>query len=164
MITMKKFIILSSLCLLFFSCNKKQEKSEETIPTETQEIMIPKSNCFASLSDKDSIWLKIEVFPNVATGILKYQLSEKDRNTGTLEGVFEGNKLYANYTFISEGVESVREVAFMINDDTAIEGFGEMEEVNGKMVFKDKTKIDFSKGIKFTQINCVDNDIQFQIN
>lgn len=161
---MRKIILFTALSFMFFSCNKKETKQKENISTETQKIMIPKSNCFASLSDKDSIWLKIEVFPNVTTGILKYQIFEKDKNTGTLEGTFEGNKLFADYTFTSEGVESVREVAFIINDDTAIEGFGEMEEVNGKMVFKDKSNIDFSKGIKFSQINCVDNDIQFHVN
>lgn len=161
---MRSIILFTAMSFLFFSCNKKQVKSEENISTETQKIMIPKSNCFASLSDKDSVWLKVEVFPNVSTGILKYQLSGKDKNTGTLEGTFEGNKLFANYTFNSEGVESVREVAFIINDDSAIEGFGEMEEVNGKMIFKDKSKIDFSKGIKFVKVDCVENDTQFQLN
>lgn len=161
---MRNIILVTALCFLFFSCNEKQIKPDKNISTETQKIMIPKSNCFASLIQKDSIWLKIEVFPNVTTGILKYQIFEKDKNTGTLEGTFDGNKLFAEYTFTSEGVQSIREVAFMINDDTAIEGFGEMEEVNGKIVFKDKSQIDFSKGIQFSKINCVDNDKQFQIN
>ncbi|MGX7666677.1 hypothetical protein [Flavobacterium pedocola] len=160
---MRNIILFIGLSFSIFSCVTKQDKSDKNTSAETQKIMIPKSNCFASLSDKDSIWLKVELFQNVATGILKYQISGKDKNTGTLEGKLEGNKLFADYTFTSEGKESVREVAFLLNENNAIEGFGEMEEKNGKFVFKNKSNIDFSKGIKFSRINCVDNDIQFQI-
>ncbi|MCY1524038.1 hypothetical protein D9M68_589560 [compost metagenome] len=160
---MRNIILFTGLTLLFFSCTTNQGKSDKNITTEAQKAMIPQSNCFASLSDKDSIWLKVEVFPNVVTGVLKYKISEKDKNEGTLEGKLVGNKLFADYTFISEGIKSVREVAFLIDENTAIEGFGEMEEKNGKFVFKNKSNIDFSKGIKFNRINCVDNDIQFQI-
>lgn len=160
---MRNIILFIGLSFLFFSCTTNQGKSDKSITTEAQKAMIPQSNCFASLSEKDSIWLKVEVFPNVVTGILKYKISEKDKNEGTLEGKLAGNKLFADYTFASEGRISVREVAFLINENTAIEGFGEMEEKNGKFVFKNKSNIDFSNGIKFNRINCVDNDIQFQI-
>lgn len=125
--------------------------------------MIPKSGCYASFSGKDTILLKTEVFPNVVTGILKYQVWEKDKNEGTIEGKLSGDTLFANYTFTSEGQTSVREVAFLFNDHQAIEGFGDMEEQNGKMVFTDKSRINFSKGTKLSPIDCVENDSLFRL-
>ena len=125
--------------------------------------MIPKSGCYASFSGKDTILLKIEVFPNVVTGILKYQVWEKDKNEGTIEGKLSGDTLFANYTFTSEGQTSVREVAFLLNNHQAIEGFGDMEEKNRKMIFTDKSQINFSKGAKLSPIDCAENDSLFRL-
>lgn len=125
--------------------------------------MIPKSGCYESISGKDTILLKIEKFPNVVTGVLKYNFYQKDKNAGTIEGKFEGDKLFALYTYKSEGNPSVREVAFLFKNNTVIEGFGELEEKNGILTFKNKESILFSKGIRFSIIDCVENENKFQL-
>jgi len=163
---MKKIILPALITLLMFSCNTTQKQQQKDTKADQHEakIMIPKSNCFVSISEKDSLWLKIEVFPNVATGMLHYQFYEKDNSKGTLEGKIVNNIFYGDYTYHSEGVQSVQEVAFLLSDSTATEGFGEMVEKDGKMEFKDSTKIDFSKGIKFHRIDCAQNEKKFRIN
>lgn len=163
---MKNIILPTLITLLLFSCNtsKKQHQEDAKSPNHEAKIMIPQSNCFVSISGKDSIWLKIEAFPNVATGMLHYQFYEKDISKGTLEGKIVNNIFYGDYSYHSEGMQSVREVAFLLSDSTATEGFGEMVEQNGKMKFKDSTKIDFSKGIKFHRIDCVQNEKHFRVN
>ncbi len=169
---MKHNLFLAAIILFLASCdnNKKQESSEQKNKQEQKKddevahIMIPESGCYAHYSSGDTILLKIEVFPNVVTGVLKYQLSGKDKNEGTIEGKLDGNKLFVDYTFASEGKTSVREVAFLLNGDEATEGFAEVESANGKMIFKNKADIDFSNGIKFTKIDCVENDEKFRIN
>lgn len=160
---MKNILLIIGLGLLAFSCNSTKQANQRKTTTDSLKIMIPKSNCFNSVIGKDTIWLKLEVFPNVVTGILKYEFSEKDNNIGTIEGKLEGNKIFADYTFISEGKESVRSVAFLLNGDTVIEGFGEMIEVDGKLTFKNKDEIDFSKGIEFNPIDCVEYHDKFSI-
>lgn len=91
---MKHNLFLAAIILFLASCdnNKKQESSEQKNKQEQKKddevahIMIPESGCYAHYSSGDTILLKIEVFPNVVTGVLKYQLSGKDKNEGTIEG------------------------------------------------------------------------------
>lgn len=167
---MKNVLLLMSVLFLLVSCDNTTKSDSTKAATEAVDtsagdvqIMIPKSGCYASYASKDTFLLKTEVFPNVVTGILKYQFFEKDKNAGTIQGKLQGNKLIADYTFSSEGTTSVRQVAFLFSGEQATEGYGEMVEENNKMVFKDTSAIDFSQGMKFTSIDCVENDQKFQL-
>lgn len=139
--------------------NPQQETAAATGATDSaakqeNNLMIPASACYSGQSGKDSFFLKTEIFPNVVTGTLTYNFAEKDQNQGTLEGTLKGDTLLADYTFISEGKKSVRQVAFLLRDSTATEGYGDVEEREGKMVFKDPAGISFSKGIRLQKIPC----------
>ena len=164
--------VLSFIAILFFlgSCNNPTKNDGNNAEIATQDttdeavhIMIPQSGCYASYVSKDTFLLKTEVFPNVVTGILKYNFFEKDKSEGTIEGKLDGNRLIADYTFSAEGKRSQRQVAFLLVDDQATEGYGEMIEENNKMIFKDTAAIDFSQGMKFEAIDCVENDQKFQL-
>ena len=161
---MKKIFFVTTVSLLLVSCVNNKTNADQKKAEEAAHIMIPKSGCYAYYSEIDTILLKIEVFPSVVTGILKYQISEKDKNEGEIEGKIDGNKLFADYTFSSEGKTSVREVVFLLNKNNVIEGFGKMKEDNGKMIFENNANIDFSNGIKLTKIDCAENDSKFLIN
>ena len=106
------------------------------------------------MKGKDTVMLTVEKFPNVVTGRLTYKIYQKDSNKGDFEGVMKGDTLIADYKFMSEGKESVRHIAFLIKDSVATEGYADMEEKEGKMVFKIISKLDFSKGMKLQQIAC----------
>ena len=69
-------------------------------------------------------------------------------------GELQGDTLFAEYKFKSEGVESVREVAFLIHEVDVQEGAGEMEEKNGRMIFKDKSKVQFTDTTLYRNIPC----------
>lgn len=157
---MKKIYFGLAAGILLISCVNKQTK----LPSDNMaKIMIPQSSCYASSSKKDTIFLKLEIFPNTVTGILKYNFFEKDKNQGIIEGKLIEDKIFADYTFTSEGKKSVRELAFLIKGKEIIEGIGAMKEENGKLIFKDHNMIDFTNGIKFSPINCAENDKKFQI-
>ncbi|CAN5506193.1 hypothetical protein BH11BAC5_BH11BAC5_25610 [soil metagenome] len=117
-------------------------------------IMIPNTYCYSTTGGKDSVYLKLEKFPNVVTGQLLYKLYEKDSNTGDIDGVLRGDTLIADYKFRSEGTESVRQVIFLIKGDVAKEGYGEMEERDGKTVFKNLQEINFLKSPTLQKITC----------
>ena len=122
-------------------------------PAEVK-IMVPNTACYAYQKGKDTITLKTEHFPNVVTGMLLYKLSGKDSNKGDIDGVLHGDTLIADYKFMSEGKLSTRQVAFILKDSTATEGYGPSEEKEGKMIFKNTSKLDFSKSLKLKQVPC----------
>ncbi len=47
-----------------------------------------------------------------------------------------GELLIADYSYNSEGIQSVRQIAFKKTGKTFIEGYGETETKNGKTIFK----------------------------
>jgi hypothetical protein len=102
----------------------------------------------------DSIRLHLTNQNNAVTGELEYQLAEKDANTGMLRGQMKGDTLFAEYTFQSEGMESVREVVFLKKGDGWVEGYGEVEEKNGKMVFKSNARLQFDDKTVLTKVAC----------
>ncbi|MDB5280053.1 MAG: hypothetical protein JWR61_5008 [Ferruginibacter sp.] len=141
------------------SCRETKQSATTPAVTDSSQtgemkIMIPNIYCYSTPGGKDSVYLKVEKFPNVVTGRLIYKLFEKDSNTGDIDGVLHGDTLIADYKFLSEGVNSVRQIIFLIKDDTDREGYGEMEERNGKMVFKNLQETDFKKSVPLNKIEC----------
>ncbi|RYG11970.1 MAG: hypothetical protein EOO07_19775 [Chitinophagaceae bacterium] len=92
---------------------------------------------------------------NVTSGKLNYKLKEKDSNTGTIKGEMRGDTLLAEYTFNSEGTQSVRQVAFIKKGDQLLEGFGDVEQKDGKMVFKNTPKLTYGQSIVFEKVDCL---------
>ncbi len=154
------FLVLFLAAILIASCNNEQKKPiettmvKDTVKTVENKIMIPASSCYSSITGKDTVILKVEVFPNVVTGKLSYQFYEKDSNKGELTGQLKGDTLLADYKFMSEGTQSIRQVIFLIKNNIATEGFGNMEEKNGKMVFKDMKGVSFETGLILNKVEC----------
>jgi hypothetical protein len=158
--------IIMKKCLLFLmvaaiaACNSgtNTNVSADTLPadtdTNTMHVQIPNMQCFESIKGNDTVYLKLERFPNVVTGNLVYNFQEKDGNTGTIDGMIKGDTLIADYTFISEGQQSVRQVAFLIKDSLATEGYADMKEEKSKMIFKNTASLNFSKGLQLKTIPC----------
>lgn len=158
----QSFLFLSLVTIAFASCNEPKKstqttKEEDTSKAIENKIMIPASSCYATTAGKDSVHLKVEVFPNVVTGNLSYKLYQKDSNKGEFEGNLNGDTLIADYKFMSEGKQSIRQVIFLIKDGVATEGYGNMEEKNGKMVFKNQKEVTFGKGLVLKKVPCGEN-------
>ncbi|HLR37667.1 MAG TPA: hypothetical protein VK084_06460 [Chitinophagaceae bacterium] len=160
---MKKLLILAGLGLLLAACNSNPKSSNSKNNKDKANAITSESECFASLTQQDSIWLQLKISSNDVTGTLIYHLYEKDKNEGTLQGTLKGDTIIADYTFRSEGQTSVREVAFLLKKGSVIEGFGNMEMQDKKMEFKNRKNIDFSNGITFQKIDCEGIDSVFQI-
>lgn len=155
---MKKMIVAAAAGLLLLSACHDQatqkEMNTDTIKGPGNTTMMPVTSCYASASNGDSIQLKVEVFEKAVVGTLQYNWKEKDRNKGEYEGVMKGDTLFADYRFMSEGKESARQVAFLIKDGKATEGYGDMEEKDGKMVFKNTGGLQFGKGVVLSKSAC----------
>jgi len=153
-------LLAANICLL--ACNNNEQPADtsstttDTPAAKTYESPAPVLLCFGKISNKDTVQLRLSVSDSTASGSLLYKLHEKDSNKGKLQGVLRGDTLIGNYTFQSEGTESVREVAFLLKDSMAIEGLGKIEERNGQMVFTNRSALNFGKGIVLKKIPCGD--------
>jgi hypothetical protein len=156
---MRKPLLISGIAVLFLSaCNSNVTTSvSETKAMDTaihSGSTISGKHCYAFVSDKDSIFMDVEINDKGATGNLIYKFSEKDKNEGTFEGTMYADTLFATYHFSSEGMLSDREIIFILNDNKAIEAYGELVEENGKMKFSNPQQLSLEQTFALSKVNC----------
>ena len=122
---------------------------EEEAVSETESL-----RCYAYINNNDTIWMHLNTEGETVNGKLAYKFFEKDKSQGTLEGEMQGDTLFANYRFMSEGMTSEREVAFLKQGDTFVEGYGDVEEQNGRMVLKNKGSLNFNSNTVLRKVAC----------
>jgi carbonic anhydrase len=133
------------------SCNDGSTKAPVA---EKNAVDSATAYCYYSIRNRDTVFLHINVAGNKVTGDLEYNLYEKDKNKGSIQGMLKGDTLIAEYTFLSEGIESVREVAFLKKGNDWVEGYGDIEEKNGRVVFKDIKALNFNSGFVLQEKDC----------
>ncbi len=144
------------------ACNNATETTTTTgtvtdtsTTVTTEQPAVSAKECYASITAKDTVQLTLmqQEGANI-TGELSFKYSGKDKNTGTLNGHMMGDTLMADYTFMSEGTSSVRQVLFLKTPQGYKEGYGESEEKGGKMVFKNYAKADYNKSALLEKVDC----------
>lgn len=155
---MKKVILFSAVFMsVFVSC--KKEKEVEEVPVPSGEIVVEEpvsEECYSVIIKKDTVSMSLNIKGNqIASGKLTYNFFEKDKNQGTLVGEIKGDTLFAEYTFMSEGVSSIRQVAFLKKGNTYVEGYGDVVYDNkGKVTFKDPKQLKFEGNIVLSKVDC----------
>lgn len=112
------------------------------------------AGCYEMTLKKDSAFMHLQLQDSIVSGTLNFIFFEKDRNTGTFKGVLRGDRIIADYTFQSEGVTSVREIVFKIKDTTLVQGFGELKEEGGKLVFENLDDLQYQLANPFIKTDC----------
>ena len=148
---MKNTSIIALSLLIFASCNN-EKKQESTTKTEVKTTH--SETCYQHTKDSSTIKLNITINDNMVTGNLLYDYYQKDRSAGKIKGELKSDTLFANYTFVSEGVESEREVVFIKTSNGWVEGYGEIDDKDGKVMFKDKNKITFDNNVVLKETTC----------
>jgi hypothetical protein len=152
---MKSYIpALLSVLVLFAACDSNTTKEGKTATDSTVSEKKSVTECYDYFSNKDSISLHITITGRSVAGELLYKIFEKDQNKGSLQGEMHQDTLLAEYTFISEGIESVREIAFLKKENAFAEGYGEAEEKDGKLVFKNAGALNFSNTVILKKSDC----------
>lgn len=148
----KKIIPVILVLIIFASCNNvpKQEKETTTPDSKLDET----TSCYAYSKDSNYVNMKLTVNENKVIGSLDYSYYEKDKNKGTVKGTINNDTLLLMYDFVSEGVPSKRQVIFLKKNNGFTEGYGEMEEQSGEMVFKNKAAIKFDNKIILEKSEC----------
>ena len=163
----KETTLLAAI-LILFSCNNnkiKQQQADETqarkgdteitaADTSSLDKTMTGENCFAYIKNHDTILLKMNLKNGIVTGNLTYNLYEKDKNSGTLNGTLKNDTLLANYTYLSEGTSSERQVIFLVKGNVLVQGTGSMKEQNDRFVFTEKKDINFNSSITLESVDC----------
>ena len=161
---MKKNIIAVLTVCTVAACNSNETKPVDAAVTDTiaatttvdkndTTAMADMYNCYGYTTAKDTVTLHIMNMGSTVTGDAVFKYAGKDKNTGTLNGEMKGDTLMASYKFMSEGTESVRQVAFLKNGDSFTEGYGASEEKAGGMVFKNTGALKFT-GTALVKMDC----------
>ena len=146
-----KILILAGVISSIVSCNSQRQKSKEDTQSTNKTSSL---NCYRYINKADTIILKTIYVNGFVTGTLVYNLYQKDKYSGTIQGQMKGELLIADFSFFSTGVKSVRQVAFKKTKKTFIEGYGNTEEKNGKTVFKNIDSLNFTHSIVLVQADC----------
>lgn len=154
---MKKLTLLFFTVLTMLNCKNKEEKTENTTPQEvvTEEKAAAQLDlgCYVFNDGKNNVSFEIIENGSEIKGNLTYEFAEKDKNSGSFSGKLTDGILIGKYTFQSEGKESVREVAFKVDGDKLIEGYGDSNEDG--TAFKDATQLNFDSKMPLAKTDCV---------
>ena len=155
---MKKVIFLGVVFMSsLVSCKKAMEtENSSSVPEKIIVEEIESKECYQAILKKDTISLTLNIKNGqLSSGNLSYNFFEKDKNVGTIVGDFKGDTLTANYTFMSEGVSSVRQVAFLKKGNIYVEGYGDVVIDNkGKVTFKDTKQLKFDGKTVLSKVDC----------
>ena len=149
-----KAIYLFMLLGVMASCDTQQKETKKQADPQNDTKANSSVTCYQYANQSDTVSLKLIRTGENVTGTLFYQLKEKDSNKGTIQGSMKGDLLLADYTFMSEGIQSTRQVAFKQNGNTFIEGYGESIDKNGTLKFKNIDSLNFSAEFKLQEIAC----------
>lgn len=152
----KEFLLLTISIFSLISC-KKEINEPISVPTVQEEMVANESQivCFQGIVKEDTINLSLQIDNNnEVKGDLSYLFFEKDKSKGVILGQMIGDTLKGNYTFMSEGIESSREIVFLRKGKIMIEAYGDVEQVENKMVFKNTKKLYFDSATVLTEIDC----------
>ena len=147
-------LILSILFITACSESKKDSPIDAAFSPKTELIEAINTECFQYFGEKDTVRLTTHIDGTNITGTLDYAIFEKDKNSGTIEGEIRDNMIIAEYTFLSEGITSKRQIVFKNTEDGWKEGYGEMKSVDGIPVQVNIDSLDYSHQMALAPVPC----------
>ena len=157
-----KNIMLLGFLLLCGSCNNEgktsaevnREMADTSLTSRATNDSLP-SGCYSQIEGFDTSHLQIDSKNMDINGTLSYNIFQKDRNDGTLQAEIAGDILTGWYFFKSEGIISVRQVAWKIKGNELWPGTGEMVQKNDTMFFSVPDKLQYDGSRPFKKVDCV---------
>lgn len=139
------------------------EVSKKTPPVQEKNVLINGETesqvdirgCYVARQQKDVYTLNIESIEGEnVTGKLTYDNYQKDSSSGTITGTFDGNMLIGIYDFRSEGMDSIRDVAFKKTADGFIQGFGEVEAEGNRERLVSTDNLNYENSPEYIAESC----------
>lgn len=154
-----KTFALALFALTIISCNNKSAGNQsvtdaDTIARTDKATASPIHECYEFVQQKDTISLSLDRTGDYVKGGLRFKNFEKDSSFGEILGQFSGDTLKLDYTFQSEGTTSRLEMRLLKSGNSLLMGTGDMEEQDGKMVFKNPKGVKYEKSIVLVKTEC----------
>lgn len=151
--------------LTIISCNSSPEKVNNQ-ESQTQPDSLSANNktnnsdttiggCYSQVFKRDTVILQLEVKGNNASGPLSYNLYQKDRNDGSIKAEVADSVITGWYLFRSEGIISVRQVAWRIKPGQLWPATGEMIQRNDTTLFAKPDQLQYDNTKPFIKIKCI---------
>lgn len=159
---MKKLLLIVLLGIMVVSCRDTAGRgfiNSRPGPDKKKGIEDPKKEmvspgCYVFHDNESRITLEILTAGKTITGNLIFKISGKDVNAGTFTAELRNNVMLGNYIFNAEGEVSARQIAFKVNGDHLLEGFGELNSEG--TAFKDTSKLHYNSEMPFVKTKCVE--------
>ena len=158
---MIKYIFLIVFSGKLFSCNSSQTTDQSGSRSDDVKTMPPKvddkpsadlGGCYMKIIGRDTAILMLEQKGTALSGKMLYDNYEKDGSRGTVQGKEEGDLLKLWYDFNSEGMRSVMEVYFKVENGRLLRGVGDMDVKTDTTYFT--TGINYSDKEAFNKVDC----------
>lgn len=131
--TLPFFLLLAAVVTSCSQSGSQANKNTDSLKTDVTSGH--GDACFLKSTGKDSVMLQVHIQDTSISGNLSYRYFEKDKNTGTISGSIHNNIIHAQYTFMSEGMQSIRPVVFKLQDGKAYEAVPDSINPEGIPVF-----------------------------
>ncbi len=153
---LSKPFFMAFLALATVSCktNKEEplEQDEQTVSNDATTVSTLETGCYTFKRAGTLINFEITKNQNPVEGTLMYAISGKDKNTGAFRGKLVDDKLVGMYTFMSEGVQSERQVAFLLKGKRLVEGDGQLNDEGNR--FNDLNTVSYSSETPLNKADC----------
>lgn len=110
--------------------------------------------CYVANLAKDVYTLEVQSESNGEfNGTLEFDNFEKDSSSGTFNGTYSNGILLGDYSFASEGTNSVMQVAFKKTEGGFMRGFGPVNTEDNKVTFTDVNQLAYQSPV-FEYVSC----------
>lgn len=155
--------------MLFTSCNSNSDSNtngDSTIYGSNDTPVITDVNkpvenhkkkvggCYIKILMRDTMLLHIEQTGMNISGKMNFDNYEKDASSGEVKGLLEGDEIKLWYNFQSEGMHSVMELYFKIENNSLIRGIGPVSNKGDTAYFTDHSAIKYPADQSFDKIDC----------
>ncbi len=128
---------------------------EKGVAPTTSDVSESVVGCYTATIGKDVYSMNIQNQTGLAiSGTLAYNNFEKDSSRGTLDGIYDGSMLIGDYSFSSEGMDSVAQVVFKKVPEGFVRGFGATQTVGNKEMLVDTTNLSYDNSPTFVKTEC----------
>ncbi len=149
-------VILGFIIYLQFGKSESQVVVKNNTNVTTQEENIV--GCYVATLAKDVYTININSQNDQAVeGTLTFDNFEKDSSSGTFGGTYKDGILLGEYSFQSEGMNSVMQVIFKKQGNDFVRGFGPVNATGDAFVDVNDVTYDTSVVFKATTGECADS-------
>jgi hypothetical protein len=162
---MNKKLYACATLLVSLACNNGSgnHTGSDTTVIDTDSANIPMAisindttvgGCYTQIFKRDTVTLQLDITGNNATGPLTYKIYEKDMNDGSVKAELSDSVIMGWYLFRSEGIMSVRQVAWRVKPGQLWPGSGDIIQRNDTTAFANLENLRFDDTKPFIKVRC----------